>query len=536
MLLVSRFRRTGWFLLWSLAAVAALVLSVACRSQQPAPEEQTPHTAVLTVNARLVVLDVVVTDKSGKPVEGLTRQDFQVFEDGKQQPIRSFEPPAAHTLPDASASGGASIVFDPSQPASFGQSPATVLVLDQLNTHFADSSFARRELRSYLMRQPALLAQPTTLLAVTDKDFRQLQGFTRDRDALVKALDVAPTKYAWKLELNGKTEYGPLERLDQSLRALQQIAQSTARIPGRKNVVWVGGGFPSIDPQMLTTKDAAEVKQTIRHVTDVLLDTRVTLYAVDPTSSAAGMTEITDQMQQAFADAAGDTLSGPNGTFGVSEDFDMLGPATGGRVVRGMNDVAAQVASAVDQGTQFYTISYAPTSDSQLEGRFRKIKVVCLRPGLTVTTREGYFSERTQREASNETISYDLSTAAESSVPLNGLRVTVEPNHSINASAEAYIVHVGAAGLTWVPREDGFSISNVEVLAVSLSSKRKMLGHTLHGMTATAKPGVNLRDDRKNADFDFNVVPVAKAAVLRFVVRDAATGRMGSVDLPLTKH
>jgi VWFA-related protein len=514
----------------------AVCLSPYCLAQAaPAPEAQLPHTATLTVNARLVVLDVVVTGKDGKPVSGLTRDDFQVFEDGKQQSIRSFESPAVHHLPADSVTAGISQVFDPAQPASFGQTPVTILVLDQINTHFADSAFARRELHNYLASRPALLSQPTEILSVTDNAFGMVHGYTRDRDALLKALDAAPTKYAWKLELNGRTEYGPLERLDQSLRALEQIAQNSARVPGRKNVVWVGGGFPTVDPTLLKSKDLTEVRETIRHVTDVLLDTRVTMYAVDPSSTAAGMTEITDETQQAFADAAGDGLAGPNASFGVSEDFDGLGPATGGRVVRGLNNVTAQIASAVGLGTEFYTIGYAPSSDNELEGRFRKIKVVCLKPGLTATTRQGYFNERTQREASGAAISYDLSTAAESSIPLTGLHVTVELNRSINAPANAYVVHVSAADLTWTPRGDGASSANVEVLAVSLSSKAKMIGHTLHGMVANAKPGVNLRDSTKNADFDFHVEPVAKTAVLRFVVRDAATGRMGSVDLPLAR-
>jgi len=62
-----------------------------------------------------------------------------------------------------------------------------------------------------------------------------------------------------------------------------------------------------------------------------------------------------------------------------------------------------------------------------------------------------------------------------------------------------------------------------------------MITHVLHGMTATARPGANLRDETKTANFEFEVQPAAKATTLRFIVRDAATGRMGSVDLPLTK-
>ena len=134
------------------------------------------------------------------------------------------------------------------------------------------------------------LVQPTTLMVVSDNKFRVLQTFTRDRAALLKALAEQPVHYSWKLEGDKSIGYGPVERLDQSLSALEQIAQAAAGLAGRKNLVWVGQGFPTLDPTELDEKDKQLVRDTIQHVTDVLLDTRVTLYAVDPTSSAAGMT------------------------------------------------------------------------------------------------------------------------------------------------------------------------------------------------------------------------------------------------------
>jgi len=259
-------------------------------------QDDAPHTATLTVTARLVVLDLVVRDKNGKPVTDLTAKDFRVFEDGVPQPIHSFEPPSAHALPAAATAASTAIdtVFDPAQPGNFGQSAVTVLVLDQLNTHFADSSFARRSLRDYLLKQPELLAQPTSLLTIYEHNFEQLHGFTRDRAALLKAIDAAPVHNAWTLETSNSADWGPLERLDQSLHDVEQIAQSYARIPGRKNLIWVGGGFPTVDPTSLESHDLQIVQDTIQHITDVLLSTRVTLYAIDPSSSAAGVVEITN--------------------------------------------------------------------------------------------------------------------------------------------------------------------------------------------------------------------------------------------------
>jgi VWFA-related protein len=483
------------------------------------------QTPTLTVTTRLVVLDVVVTDAQGHPVPGLTAKDFRVLEDGKPQRIVSLEPPAAHTLP---ANTTATQVFDPAHPAAFGQSPVTILLLDQANTHFADSSFARRELQAYLEKQPALLAQPTTLLDVYDLHFKQLTGFTRDRATLLRALAAAPTEYAWKLEINGRTEDGPLERLDQSLRALEQIAQSYASIPGRKTLVWVGGGFPTVDPTTIDGKEAQEVKDTLQHITNVLLDTRITLYAVDPGSNAAGLTEITDESQTNFISATGGGAAGGNDPFDASDDFNRLGPVTGGRVIRSRNDVAAQIAQSVDLGANFYTLAYAPSSTSSASAAYRKIQVLCLRPGLTATTRQGYYSGTAARSSTESAAAYDLTTASEGTMPLNGLHVTAQP-----AANGEYHVRVDTANLTWAPADDGTSRASVYVLAVSLDAKQHMLTHLLRGMSATAKAGTNLQEPGRTADFALPVQPAPHAETLRFIVRDSATGRVGSFDLPL---
>jgi VWFA-related protein len=498
----------------------------AARAQAAA---QPSHAPSLTVTTRLVVLDVVAADANGKPVPGLTEKDFQVYEDGKPQRIRSVEPPTAHTLPPATVAAGADATFDPASPASFGRSPVNLLILDQANTHFADSSFARRQLHDFLARQPALLPQPTTLLTVYDQHFKQLQPFTRSRDLLLKALAAAPTRYAWELEINGNTEQGPLERLDQCLRSLELIAQSTATIPGRKNLIWVGGGFPTIAPTTLDDKDAQEVKDTLRHVTDVLLDTRVTLYAVDPGSNAAGLTEITDPTQASAIDAAGDGTGGGSDPFDATEDFDKLGPVTGGRVVRGRNDVSQQIAASIELADSFYTLAYSPAGDSAAPGKYRHILVRCLRPGVTVTTREGYYPAETQSPATATTnLSYDLSAAAESPLPLNAVHVAA----ARKAAAGSFVLHVAARDLTWTANADGTSTAHVAVLAVALSAKGAMLSHTLRAMTATAVAGTNLQDAARQADFACAFAAPGKTETIRFIVRDATTGRMGSSELP----
>jgi hypothetical protein len=244
------------------------------------------------------------------------------------------------------------------------------------------------------------------------------------------------------------------------------------------------------------------------------------------------MTEVTDASQMAFVQAAGDALASNADPFDAGEDFDKLGPVTGGRVVRGMNDIAQQIASAVNLGADFYTISYTPSSESEAAARFRNIRVACLRAGLTATTRSGYYSGQTRQETSATSAAYDLSAAAEGSVPLNGLQVTAERETSPNAPPGTYVVRAGVTNLTWKPNPDGSATASVYIMGVALDAKNKMLAHTLLGMKANAKPGADLRDPARTADFLFTAPAAPKSATLRFIVRDSTTGRMGSFDIP----
>ena len=403
------------------AGLAALLLTTATHAQSQANTPPAKNT--LSISTRLVVLDVAATDAEGKPVSDLKREDFRIFEDGVLQEVRSFEAPSLHALPAAAVAGGDDADFDPAQPAAFGQSPVTILVLDQMNTHFADSSFARRCLRDFLRAQPDLLPAPAVLLLVSDKGLKQLHPFTRSREKLLAALAAAPTHNAWQLEQGGSADYGALDRLQSSLFDVEQIAQSYAGLPLRKNLLWVGGGFPSVDPSALGSQGLAVITRIMQHLTDLLLATRVTLNAVDPSSSAAGMTEIVNEDQADAAGAIGESLGTNSGAFDAGGDFDHLALQTGGRVVRGRNDVAAQIGSAVQFGQQFYVLSYKPSATSDIS-KFRRIRVVSVRPGVIVTTRLGYYSGATAAMTSTASATFDLTTAAQGDLPLRGLRVT----------------------------------------------------------------------------------------------------------------
>lgn len=504
---------------------AILMLSFLLCAEAPLALAQTPQEGVSTirVTTRLVLLDASVVDAKGDPVSGLTASDFQVFEDNKQQQIVSFEAPETHLLPESSQKPD--FTLDVSKPAEFGHAPVNVLVLDEMNTHFADSSFAARSLRSYLEHQPAILPQATALFAVNNTHFQLLQNYTADRAALLRSLAAHKVMYAWKLENSKSVGSEVADRLDASLAALEQIAQNLGALSVHKNIVWIGVGFPSIDPQALTNSSYSMLKNAIAHVSDALLDARASLYAIDPTSNAAGMTEITDETQMAFIAAGGDSAVGNSEPFDKKLDFDMLAPLSGGRIVRGLNDVEHQIALSTQLGASFYTLGYKPTDVNEEQHKFRHLRVVCTRPGTKVFSRQGYYSGLPSPTVkARDVVQYDLNNAALAVVPLTGLSVKAV------AKGEGFILHVESTGLRWTVGHSE-QTAQVQVMAVALSRGQKILDHRLQSMTAHAALNLHPESDKHDAAFEIEFSVPVKTAVLRFVVRDAATGRMGTADV-----
>jgi VWFA-related protein len=147
----------------------------------------------ITVTTRIVVLDVVVTDKKGALVQRtFDKSDFTIYEGGKPQTIRSFEPPSAHVMPGA----GQAIVNSAADLTKIGDAPVTVLVLDELNSRFEDMSYSRQMLVKYLLSQPAVLKEPTLMLVATNTSFQQLHDYTQDRDALVQIVKKRVSQYS----------------------------------------------------------------------------------------------------------------------------------------------------------------------------------------------------------------------------------------------------------------------------------------------------------------------------------------------------
>ena len=140
--------------------LVALSASIAAFPQAQTSSPATQSIPTFKAKARLVLVDVVVTNNSREPVTGLKREDFEVLEDGKPQPVSSFEehkgePPTQIKLPSMPPN-----VYT-NCPLVQTADSVNVILLDALNTPTSDQAYVHRQMIKYVKTIP-----PRTRVAV----------------------------------------------------------------------------------------------------------------------------------------------------------------------------------------------------------------------------------------------------------------------------------------------------------------------------------------------------------------------------------
>lgn len=467
---------------------------------------QEANVTTLKVTSNLVVLDVVVVDKSGAPVGGLTKDDFTVYEDGKSQVIKSF---------DASF-----------QPGGAGRSDAkTILVLDELNDSLAEIGWARVNLKHYLQSQQGEMPSSTMMISAASNGFKVVQGYTTDPKMLIQALDHHDASMPYKV---ASAQFSK-ERLAETLTFLQQIAIAARGEKERKNVIWVGKGFPSVSPLTLTPRDQEMVGKALRETVNLLLAARMTVSKVDPTVTTAAVSDQGSADIFNFSDDGPDPYSG-----GIS--FNALTIQTGGRFYYARNDLDREIAQGAEQGRSYYTLAYTPAAGTgEVSQAYRHLRIVVNRPTLAVQAKHGYYAGNGagagQAQPSQAELSLDLAQAAGSRLAYSGVvlkLVSLGPGKQ--PGMMLCTISADAEGLTYETDANGDRHAHVYVVASNFSDKNKMIANQATRLDTTVKAAQAGLIPGSHPMFHVEVPVAAGTKRLRIVMRDAASGRTGSVE------
>lgn len=484
-------------------------------SSQPTLDQNGVYT--ITRNARIVILDMVVTDAKGNVVTGLRKDDFHVTESDEPQTILNFEPAGAHSLP-AQLNVDSTEALDRIAP----RAPVNIVLLDEFNTRFEDMAFARYSLKKFLERQPGRLSTPTMLVAVSLQNFTVLHDYTQNKDDLISALNHHFAAYPWQAHQSTWLA----ERYGMAFLTLRRVAQATIGHPGHKNMIWIGRGFPNLNMANYPIDTEQRVNNAVQETVNTLRDARITLYTIDP----AG---VQIDPQAYGSDAA---VSDP---FGGNYQFAKLAKATGGGALYGRNDVDAEIGTAIRDGASFYTLTYRPTNESMDLQKFRRIKVTVDRPGLSVTTREGYYLQYAPDKLNpvnpSKRLIADLLSADDSTMVYDGVPISVNPMPG--APAGTFNIHIDAKGLVWSyatatePRQ-----AEVILVASIFDKKNKELKRDAKIIRASAKGDVVPTGRLERAlEIHYRIPQDPKSVRARLVIRVAATGRIGAANVDLTR-
>jgi VWFA-related protein len=469
-------------------------------------------TTTLTVQSQLVVLDVVVTDKAGHLVTNLTKDDFAVSENGVPQNIRNFDTPhEVYTIPVTAPK-------DKFGREEWGDAPLTMIVIDEMNTPFEETAYSREEVDRYLKSQPSLLKQPTIILWLNDSGIHPVTSFSRDRDALMKAID------SHKASLADKFNRGAVvEQLSASLSAIQQLALFSRGSKGDKQIIWVGRSFPGIDGTVLDKKQLELMGKAISSTMDLLMRSRTTIYVIDPTVNAA-------PPAQFINDVGGPgtlTPYSPTDPFQTGFNFMSFVEQTGGKYFYGRNDLNNEIEDSIARNTSFYTLSYVPT-DSVQDGKYRKIDIRVKDPKLIVQSKQGYYPmQPDQTVIAAKDLQFDLHEAVVSGMTYNGVGVRFERCQPGAPGIATCEVVVDNNSLVEEPGPGDSERASIVAVISALDKNSVLITNNVFKF-ALKLPDHPAETSYTNLPMHLTVPPNTKT--IRVAVRDIS-GRIGTTDL-----
>jgi VWFA-related protein len=535
-------------------AVAALMTLCLLAQDQP---------LVLKSTTRLVQVSVIVDDGKGQPVADLKKENFQLKVGGKVQPISVF------AVDSATASTGSPALSHndrPLPPNVFTNrlernagvaSGVTIILLDERNTRYADLIQAKAQVVRYLR---TLQPGDHIGLYVLGGSLRVLHDYTADSSELLKRIasykqgqplpntttgEPQDAMQGDALMLDGwvrasgggspaERSFYTSDRVFATLRALEFIANHMARQSGRKNLIWVSGGFPldigfdSIEDWHNPAIDQRTFTDEVSHAVRVMNDANLAIYPVD----ARGL------MVDPRFDASRRTirerspLAPPVGVKN-QQTMEELASRTGGRAYYNTNDLAKAIHAAVEDSRVTYTLGFYPTNE-KFDGKFHDIKVQLVeRGGLKLRYRKGYFDlpEEPQDEKARKT---ELADAVWSPIDGTALGLMAEVKPASKPGAVEIWVKIDHTAISLESQQDRW-VGKLDILFVQKDDR----GNQFNGQTDTLElrltPATYQKLMTEDLIYHRVVDRAATAKVLRIVVRDAASGSLGSVTVPLAK-
>ena len=509
-------------------------------------------TYTLSVKAQLVTENVVVKDKAGNFIPGLTAKDFTVTEDGAPQTIRVFEheslPIDADPLPVSSLNEEKVKVYRRLSRTTLApeESSGRAYKDRRLLAFYFDMTAMRPDdqLRALAAAEKFVRTQMTAVDLVSILRYQGgavdvLLDFTADRSKMLSILETMVVGEgqgsAEGVEDSSSADTGAafgqdssefnIFNTDRQLSALQTAAHMLGQMNEKKTLLYFASGL-----RLNGNDNQAQLHATV----DAAIRAGVSFWPIDARGLVASA-PLGDATQGSPGNAGmynGTAAQAVNDRFQQSQDtLYALAADTGGKAFFDNNDLARGIVNAQRAVSDYYLIGYYTTNTAQ-NGHFRKVKIIA--PSVTnasLAYREGYYANKEFGKFNSTDKERQLEDALMLGDPITELTVAMEVNYFQLNRAEYFVpvtVKIPGRELTLAKR------LGAEHTVIDFVCEIK---DEVGGVTVT-----NLRDNVNIKLSDATAAELAQRPIeystgftllpgrynIKFLARDDETGRIGT--------
>ena len=532
---------------------------------------------IFRAGTTLVEFSIVATDERGQPVTDLKPSEISIVQNGKTQQVAFFRFEGAAFTSEASEPKREPIapgIF--TNRIEYSPGPArnvTAIVIDTLNTLPEDQVAVKAQVMQYLR---ALAPNTRVAVYMLGSNLRILHDFTDDLDALRARLAThnielnvqvmsadelvrrqlqeaehfndavgddtdqdAQSEAERQAELSNvrgrmarPEEYFQeqlhLRRINQTVSSLEALGNHLAGIPGRKNMVWIGGGLALLT-QGAQDRWVNSYSSQVRTLAQRLATQGITVYPVQATGLQVGLLGTTTTAPGSSKGQAEKMQLRPmtrENDLRIRSTMDLLADVTGGRTFRNSNDLTAGVRAAATDMRGSYSVGFYVPENS--DNRWREFDVQVSRPGVRILHRKGYMALAPVKQPINWT-QPEWQAAIQN--PLGSTAIRLDARADPTPNGLNVVIQIAADDL-YYKRVSGSPVTDLEI---GFGERN-------------AKEWTRVRRDGAIITIKDNPQQPVKASIVRFqkmwtidpdttqvrlVVRDRMTGRFGVLDMPL---
>lgn len=380
-----------------LACGCFVLLGTAPQAQQAADQSRPDDQPVFRLTVSLVQLDAVVTDGKGRHVTTLGPDDFEVYQDGRLQPVTAVSYVESEDS-WVDTSGLPPLPVEALKPEDARR--VIAVVVDDLRMSFESIYRARRGIGEFFDRQ----FQPGDLGMIVTTSGAGVSQLTYSP----KVLKAASSRLRFSLwNVQAASALAPVDGIDDSgfgvdflertfaesaIRRVADAITAVQKLPGRKSVVLVSEGFSVFGPDL----DNAYIRELLRRLVDRSNRAGVVIYAVDPRGLVVTGLTAADNVRGGGARIASAQAS----ALRESQDgLRFVAGETGGFAVVNSNDIGLGFSRIMADQRGYYLIGYQPEAGTlhfNSDRQFRKLKIKVKPKGLKVRTRSGFYGQATE--------------------------------------------------------------------------------------------------------------------------------------------